>query len=108
MIFMARMIGTRNAGIEDVDLFGGPIVDNVTLDPDRANALAELGSNAAHARLVDEQLESVEEGVNKPIGGRRAGILGDVGPDLLLGKRGQPIRHLPRLGATRLRTTARL
>src|SRR5688572_2851706 len=60
-----------------------------------------------HARLVDEQLESTEDGVNESIRGRGAGILGDVGPDLLdvpLGKRGEPIGHLRFLGAGRTST----
>jgi hypothetical protein len=64
---------------------------------------------ATHARLFDEQFESVEDSVNQPIGRRRAGILGDVGPDLLevlFRKDGQPIRHLRLLGASG--TTARL
>src|SRR5262249_39734967 len=55
------------------------------------------------------RLESIEDGVNQSISGRGAGILGDVGPDLvevLLGKGGQPIGHLRLLGASR--TTARL
>jgi hypothetical protein len=33
--------------------------------------------------LFDEQLESIEDGVNESIGRRGAGIIGDVGPDLL-------------------------
>jgi hypothetical protein len=54
--------------------------------------------------LFDEQFESIEEGVNESIDGRTAGLLGDVGPDLLevlLGKSGEPIEHLGFLGASR-------
>ena len=36
----------------------------------RANAIAELWPVATHARLFDEQLESIEDGVNESIGGR--------------------------------------
>ena len=53
--------------------------------------------------LFDEKLDSIEDGVDEPIGRPRARILGDVGPDLmkvLLGKSGQPIRHLRLLGAS--------
>jgi hypothetical protein len=67
------------------------IIDDVTLADERANAFAELWPVATHARLFDEQLESIEDGVNESVGGRRAGILGNVGPDLFevaLGERG--------------------
>jgi hypothetical protein len=33
--------------------------------------------------LFDEQLESIEDGVNESVRAGGAGILGDVGPDLL-------------------------
>ena len=54
----------------------------------------EFGPVATHARLFDEYLESIEDGVDKSIGRGGTGILGDVEPDLLevlLGKAGQPI-----------------
>jgi len=83
------------------------IVDNVALDHDRLNGFAELGPIATHAGLFDEKLESIEDGVDEPIGRLGARILGDVGPDLLkvlLDQSGQPIGHLRFLGASR--TTA--
>jgi hypothetical protein len=97
----------ENPGDQNVPVVS--IVDDVILDGERSNAGAKLRSKATHARLVDEQLESIEDRVNESIGSRGAGILGDVGPDLgevLLGKRGQPIRHLRLLDPSR--ATARL
>ena len=85
------------------------IVDHVVLDDERPNAFAELGPVAAHAGLFDDSLEPIEDYVNESIRRRGAGVLCDVGPDLLevlLGKGCQPIRHLRLLGASR--TTARL
>ena len=37
-----------------------PVVDYMALDNDRANILSELRSIAPHARLFDEQLESIK------------------------------------------------
>jgi hypothetical protein len=97
----------ENSGDQEILIVS--IVDDVALDDERANAFAELWPIATHARLFDEHIESIEDGINESIGGRGAGILGDIGPDLLevlLGKDGQPIRHLGFLGASS--TTARL
>jgi hypothetical protein len=63
----------------------------MALDNDRANTLSELRPIATHAGLFDEQLESIEEGIDQSIGCFEAGIFRDVGPDVvqvLLGKRG--------------------
>lgn len=49
-----------------------PIVDDMTLDDERANAFAELRPIATHARLFDEQLESIEDGIDQSIGGFEA------------------------------------
>jgi hypothetical protein len=70
----------ENSGDQDVSIVS--IVDDVALDDERANAFAELGPVATHARLFGQELESIEEGVNESIGGRGAGVLGNVGPDL--------------------------
>lgn len=73
-----------------------PIVDDMTLNDERPNAFAELRPIATHARLFDEQLESIEDGIDESIGGFEAGIFRDVGPDVfkvLLGKRGKPIGY---------------
>lgn len=67
----------------DQELLVVPIVDDIALNNERPNAFTELGPIATHARLFDEQVESIEDGVNESIGGCGAGILGDVGPDLL-------------------------
>jgi hypothetical protein len=86
----------------DQDILIESVVDDVALDDERANAVAELWPVATHARLFDEQLESIEDGVNQSIGHRGASILGDVGPDFIevpLRERGQPIGHLLLLGA---------
>ena len=59
--------------------------------------------------LLGQQFKPVDDRVNESVGSGGAGVLGDVRPDLLevlLGKSGQPIRHLRLLGASR--TTARL
>ena len=90
----------ENSG--DQEIFIVSIVDDVALDDERANAVAELWPVATHARLFDEQLEPIEDGISESIGGHGAGILGDVGPDFIeipLGERGQPIGHLLLLGA---------
>jgi len=97
----------ENSGDQEILIVS--IVDDVALDDERANAVAELWPVATHARLFDEYLESIEDGVDKSIGRGGTGILGDVEPDLLevlLGKTGQPIRQLRLLGASC--TTARL
>jgi hypothetical protein len=52
----------------DQEVCGVVIVDDVTLDDERANAFAELRPVAAHARLFGEQLESIEDGINQSIG----------------------------------------
>ena len=66
----------ENSG--DQETFIVSIVDDVALDDERANAVAELWPVATHVRLFDEQLESIEDGVDESIGPRGAGILGDV------------------------------
>ena len=86
-----------------------PVIDDVTLDRERSNARSELRPQATHPGLFGEQIESLDDGVNESVGGGGAGVLGDVGPDLLevlLGESGQPIGHLRLLGASR--ATARL
>ena len=73
------------------------IVDDVVLDRERPDAFAELGPDATHARLFGQKFESLEDGVEKPIGHRDARVLSDVRPDLfevLPCKSGQPIPHL--------------
>jgi hypothetical protein len=85
------------------------IVDDIILDSKRADTRPELDTCATHSRLLGEQIESLDDVVNESIGGCRTGVLGDVLPDpveVLLRKSGQPIGHLPLLGASR--TTARL
>lgn len=59
------------------------VVDDVAFDDGRAHACAELGSRTSHRRLVHEQIEPDDDGVDEPVGRRRTGILGDVEPDLL-------------------------
>ena len=103
------LIASSMENSRDQDPFRVAIVDDIALDDERADAVAELRPTATDAGLVAEQLESVEERVDEPIGGRRGRLLGNVEPDLvevLLGKGRQPIAHLRFLGARR--TTARL
>jgi hypothetical protein len=42
------------------------IVDDVVLDRERANAVAELRSEPTHPRLLGQQFESVDYRVNEP------------------------------------------
>jgi hypothetical protein len=68
-----------------------------------------LRSEVTDARLLGQRLESVDNRINESVRRRGAGVLGDVGPDLVevpLGKSGQPIWHLRLLVASR--ATARL
>ena len=83
------------------------VVDNVTLDRKRSNARAELRTTTTHPRLLYQEIESVDDGVNESVGGCGAAVLSDVGPDLLevlLGQSGEPIGHLRLLGARRTTT----
>src|SRR5262249_53468987 len=101
------LITTTVKDSRDQEILVVPIIDDEALNNDRPNAFTELGTIAADARLFDEQLESIEDGVNESIGGRGAGVVGNVRPylhEVLLGERGQPIGHLRFLGASR--TTA--
>ena len=44
--------------------------------------------------MFRQQIKSVDDVVNESVSGCRAGVLGDIGPDLVeitLGERGQPI-----------------
>jgi hypothetical protein len=75
----------------DQEVLFMPVVDDMALDNDRANTLSELRPVTTHARLFDEQLESIEDGIEKSIGGFEAGVFRDIGPEVLevlLGKRG--------------------
>ena len=94
-------------GLGDQDVPFVSIVDDVVLDRERANAFAKLQSEATHPRLFGQQVESVDNGVDQSVGCSGAGVLGDVGPDLvkvLLGKSRQPIRRLRLRDASRTPT----
>ena len=70
------------------------VVDDVVLDRDGSNPWPELRPLAAHAGMFRQQIKSVDDVVNESVSGCRAGVLGDIGPDLVeitLGERGQPI-----------------
>jgi|tagenome__1003787_1003787.scaffolds.fasta_scaffold20606021_2 hypothetical protein len=54
----------------DQDNFVVAIVDNAAVDDERANAVAELRPIATHSRLIGQEIESIEDRVNTPIGGR--------------------------------------
>ena len=97
----------KNPGDQNVVLM--TVVDDVVLDCEGSYARTELRTSAAHPRMFSQPLESVDDRVDELIGGGGAGVLGDVGPDLievLLGQSGQPIGQLRLLGAGR--ATARL
>jgi hypothetical protein len=76
------LIPTAVENSRDQDVSIVAIVDDVALDDERANAFAELGPVATHARLFGQELESIEDGVNESIGSHGAGVLGNVQPDL--------------------------
>lgn len=59
------------------------IVDNVILNGERLNTRSELRPQATHPELFGQRLESINDGVNEPVGGLGAGVLGDVGPDFV-------------------------
>jgi len=62
-----------------------------------------LRAAAAHSEMFGQQIESVDDGVDESVSSPRAGVIGDVGPDLvevLFGQGGQPIAHLGFLGAS--------
>jgi DNA-binding transcriptional LysR family regulator len=61
-----RLIAASMENSGDQDVFVVPIVDDIALDNDGANTLAELGPLATHARLFDEKFESLEDRVNEP------------------------------------------
>ena len=93
----------KNPGDQNVVAFV-TIIDDVVLDGEGSNVSTELRTRTAHLRLFGQQLESVDDVVNESVRGCETGVLGDIRPDfveVLLGKGGQPIRHLRLLGASR-------
>lgn len=62
----------------DYDVLVVPVIDDIALDCERADPFAEFRPMATHARLFDEQLESIEDGVDESIGNLWARIFGDV------------------------------
>jgi hypothetical protein len=96
----------KNPGDQNVVAFL-TIVDDVVLDCKGSHANAELRTCTAHPRLFGQQIESVDDVVDEPVGRCRSSVFGDVGPDfveVLLGERRWPIGHLRLLAACR--TTA--
>ena len=90
-----RLVASSMKYSSDRQLVLMAVVDNVTLDRKRSNARAELRTSTTHPRLLHQEIESVDDGVNQSVGGCGAGVLGDVGPDLLevpLGQSGEPDR----------------
>ena len=82
----------QNSGDHDVPAVS--IVDDVILDGERSDGGAELRPKATHPRLFGQQFDALDNGVDESVRGCRAGVLGDVGPDLvevLLSESGQPI-----------------
>src|SRR5581483_8651431 len=81
----------------------GPWHDPASIPQNSVNA------PCAWSLTTRRKSESLSDSVNESVSRRRAGVLCDIGPDLLevlLGKGGQPIRHLQLLRARR--STARL
>jgi hypothetical protein len=91
----------KNPGDQNVAFI--TIVDDVILDRQGSHASAELWTCTAHPRLFGQQIKSSDDVVNESVSGGRAAVLDDLVPDfveVLLGERGQPIRHLRLLGAS--------
>src|SRR6266851_176817 len=76
-----RLVASPMKYSSDQQLVLMAVVDNVTLDRKRSNARAELRTSTTHPRLLHQQIESVDDGVNESVGGCGAGVLSDVGPD---------------------------
>ena len=67
----------------DLHLAIVPVIDDVILDADGANAGSELRTETSHSRLFHQEVEAVDEIVDEPVGGSRARVLGDVQPNLV-------------------------
>jgi len=81
----------------DLHLVIVPVIDDVILDGEGANAGSERRTETSHPGLFRQEVEAVDEIVDEPVSGSRARFLGDVQPDLvevLFGARREPIRHL--------------
>jgi len=81
----------------DLHLAIVPVIDDVILDADGANAGSELRTETSHTWLFRQEVEAVDEIVDEPVSGGRARVLGDVQPHLvevLFGARREPIRQL--------------
>ncbi len=85
----------KNSG--DLHLAIMPVVNDVILDADGANAGSELRTEASHPGLFRHEVEAVDNVVDEPVSGSRACFLGNIQPDLvevLLGQRREAIRYL--------------
>ena len=81
----------------DLHLAIVPVIDDVIVDAEGANAGSELRTETSHPGLFRQEVEAVDEIVDEPVGGSRARVLGDVQPklvEILFGARREPIRHL--------------
>jgi len=60
-----------------------PVIDDVILNADGANAGSELRTETSHPGLFRQEVEAVDDIVDEPVGGSRARVLGDVQPNLV-------------------------
>ena len=55
-----------------------PVIDDVILDADRANAGSELRTETSHPGLFRQEVKAVDDVVDEPVSGSRARVLGDI------------------------------
>ena len=62
----------------DLHLAIVPVIDDVIVDAEGANAGSELRTETSNPGLFRQEVEVVDDVVDEPVSGRRARVLGDV------------------------------
>ena len=60
-----------------------PVIDDMILDADGANAGSELRTETSHPGLFRQEVEAVDEIVDEPVSGGRARVLGIAQPNVV-------------------------
>ena len=60
-----------------------PVIDDMILDADGANAGSELRTETSHPGLFRQEVEAVDEIVDEPVSGGRARVLGNAEPNVV-------------------------
>ena len=87
--------GCRTSG--DLHLAIVPVIDDVILEADGANAGSELRTETSHRGLFRQEIEAVDQIVDEPVSSGRTRLFRDIQPglvEILFGARREPIRHL--------------